>query len=122
MRPRTFYNEKIIDSWRFFVKLKSLFVVALIAITSSAYAQWFSARVNVVVLPGQVAAEVINPFHQPIICQGQVFGQTSLGPVYTTYFVEQFLPFATNRFAYVQTTPLAPFVGGWANIFCRFAF
>ena len=104
------------------MKLKSLILAALIALSSSAYAQWFSARVNVIVLPGQVAAEVINPFYQPIICQGQVFGQTSLGPVYTTYFVEQFLPLGSNRYAYVQTTPFAPFVAGWANIFCRFAF
>lgn len=104
------------------MKFKSLILAALITVSTSANAQWFSARVNVVVLPGQVAAEVINPFYQPLICQGQVFGQTSQGPVYTTYFVEQFLPFGSNRYAYVQTTPIAPFVGGWANILCRFAF
>ncbi len=103
------------------MKLKTSLVAILLVISSSAFAQWFSARINVVVLPGQVAAEVINPFQHPVICKGQVFGQTSRGPVYTTYFLEQFLPLGTNRYAYVQTTPNTPFVGGWANIFCRFA-
>ena len=104
------------------MKLKSLIIAILLVLTTGASAQWFPAQVNVVVLPGQIAAEVINPYYQPLICQGQVFGQTSLGPVYTTYFVEQFLPFGSNRYAYVQTTLFAPFIRGWANIFCRFAF
>ena len=103
------------------MKLKSLIVLALLMTGTSAFAQWFPARVDVVVLPGQVAAQVINPYYEPIICNGQVFGQTAQGPVFTTYFSEQFMPAGGFRFAHVHTTPVAPFVRGWANIHCRFA-
>lgn len=103
------------------MKLKILLTLAFLTFTASAFAQWFPGRVNVVVLPGQVAAEVMNPYYEPIICNGQVFGQTAQGPVFTTYFAEQFLPVGGFRYAYVQTTPYAPFVRGWANIQCRFA-
>lgn len=103
------------------MKLKALLVTLFLTLTTSAFAQWFPARVVVVVLPGQVAAQVVNPYYEPIICNGQVFGQTFSGPVFTTYFTEQFLPAGGFRYAYVQTTPLLPFATGWANIHCRFA-
>ena len=103
------------------MKLKSLIVAAFLTVTTSAFANWFPARANVSVLPGQVAVEVFNPYYEPIICNGQVFGQTSYGQVFNAFFAEQFLPAGGYRFAYVQTTPFAPFVGGWANIHCRFA-
>lgn len=103
------------------MKLKSLVAASLIVLTTTAFAQWFPARVNVTILPGQVAAEVFNPHYEPIICNGQVFGQTVQGAVYNTFFTEQFLPAGGYRFAYVQTTPFSPFIGGWANIHCRFA-
>lgn len=102
------------------MRLKSLFAIALFTVTTTAFGYWFPARVNVVVLPGQVAAEVFNPFFQPIICNGQVFGQTVHGAVFTSYFAEQFLPIGGHRFAFVQTTPYAPFVHGWTNIHCRY--
>ena len=103
------------------MKLKSLIVLGLLVLSTSALAQWFPARVEVVVLPGQVAAKVFNPYYEPLICNGQVFGQTAHGPVFNTYFAEQFLPAGGFRYAYVQTTPLSPFLTGWANIHCRFA-
>lgn len=103
------------------MKLKLFLVASFLILTTPAFAQWFPARVNVVVLPGQVAAEVSNPYYEPIICSGQVFGQTVQGQIFTTYFTEQFLPAAGYRYAYVQTTPIAPFVRGWANMHCRFA-
>jgi hypothetical protein len=102
------------------MKLKALFVAFTIVLSTSAFAQWFQPRVNIVVLPLQVTAEVINPFLQPIVCQGQVFGQTAHGPVFNAFFIEQLLPVGTNRIAYVNTTFASPFVGGWANINCRF--
>lgn len=102
------------------MKLRSLIAVALLCLTTSSFAQWFPARVNVVVLPGVVSAEVFNPFFQPLICQGQVFGQTTFGAVFNSYFIEQFLPVGTSRFAFVQTNAFAPFINGWANIFCRY--
>jgi len=103
--------------------MKLKFMAALFMTMSfslSARAQWFPARTNVLVLPGQISAEVYNPFYEPIICNGQVFGQTMYGGILNAFFIEQFLPMGSNRFAYVQTTPLDPFVGGWANIHCRF--
>jgi hypothetical protein len=103
------------------MKLKSLLAVALFTLTTSAFAQWFPARVQVTVLPGRVTAQVFNPYYEPIICNGQVFGQTVHGPVFNAFFAQQFLPAGGYRFAFVQTTPYSPFVNGWANIQCRFA-
>lgn len=103
------------------MKLKALLIGLFLTVTTSAFAQFFPARVDVVVLPGQVAAQVVNPYYEPIICNGQVFGQTFGGQIFTTYFAEQFLPAGGFRYAYVQTTPLLPFATGWANIHCRFA-
>ena len=103
------------------MKLKSIIATALLCLATSAFAQWFPARVQVTVLPGQVAAQVFNPFYEPLICSGQVFGQTSQGPVFTTFFAEQVMPIGAVRFAYVVTTPAAPFLTGWANIHCRYA-
>jgi hypothetical protein len=100
------------------MKLKAFIVLSLLTATT-AFAQFFPARVEVVVLPGQIAAQVTNPFFQPIICNGQVFGQVTSGAVFTTYFAEQFMPVGSYRFAYVTTTPFLPFVNGWANIHCR---
>lgn len=102
------------------MKLKTLIVAALMAFAGSAFAQWFPARVQVTVLPGQVAAQVFNPFPQPLICSGQVFGQTVQGQVFTTFFAEQLMPAGGYRFAFVQTTPYLPFVNGWTNIACRY--
>ena len=104
------------------MKLKSLLVASLMVLfTSSAFAQWFPGIVQVSVLPGQVAFQVTNPHPQPIICNGQVFGRTVYGQVFTTFFAEQFLPIGGFRYAYVNAIPYAPFTNGWANIHCRFA-
>ena len=104
------------------MKLKSLIVAALMTLfTSSAFAQWFPGQVQVQVLPGQVAFQVVNPNFQPIICSGQVFGQTVYGQVFTTFFAEQLLAAGGFRYAYVNAVPWAPFARGWANIHCRFA-
>lgn len=103
------------------MKLKALIAAFTIVLSTSAFAQWFQPRVNVIALPLQVSAEVINPFAQPIICHGQVFGQTVHGLVYNTFFVEQFLPMGSNRFAFVNTNFTSPFITGWATINCRFA-
>jgi hypothetical protein len=102
------------------MKLKSLLVVGLLTFWVQAFAQWFPARVHVTVLPGQVAAQVFNPYFHPIICSGQVFGQTVNGSVFTTFFTEQLLSVGDYRFAFVQTTPYAPFLHGWTNLYCRY--
>jgi hypothetical protein len=103
------------------MKLKALIVALVLTLTTSAFAQFFPARAQVTVLPGQVAVQVFNPFYEPIICSGQVFGQTAAGPVFSTFFAQQFLPAGDFRFAYVVANPFNPFVGGWSNIHCRFA-
>jgi hypothetical protein len=103
------------------VKLKVLVIAALLSLfTTSAFAQLFPGRVLTTVLPGQVAAQVFNPYYEPIACSGQVFGQTAAGVVFNAYFIQQILPAGANRFAYVQASPFNPFVGGWANIYCQF--
>ncbi len=104
------------------MKLKVLFIAAVLSLfTSSAFAQFFAGRVNVQVLPLQVSAQVFNPYYEPIICSGQVYGQPAYSPMLTTFFAEQFIPAGGYRFAFVQTMPHNPFVRGWANINCRFA-
>lgn len=104
------------------MKLKAFaFALLLVSLSSSAFAHFFPARATVTVLPGKVTAVVYNPYYEPIICSGQVFGQTAHGPVYNAFFVEQILPAGDQRFAFVQTTPFSPFLSGWANINCRFA-
>lgn len=100
------------------MKLKALFLASFL-LSSTAFAQFFPARVAVNVLPGVVTAEVMNPFFQPIICSGQVFGVLATGQLQTTYFLEQILPVGGYRYAYVNSAYI-PFVRGWANINCRY--
>ena len=103
------------------MKFKLSLVVMLITLTSSAFAQFFVSNPSVTVLPGQVSAQVYNPYYEPIICNGQVFGQTAAGPVYNAFFAEQFMPAGSYRYAVVSTNVFNHFIGGWANIRCRFA-
>lgn len=103
------------------MKLKLAIVAFLITLSSASFAQFFAANPNVTILPGVVTARVYNPYYEPIICNGQVFGQTYAGPVYNAFFVEQILPPGAYRQATVVTNAFNPFVGGWANIHCRFA-
>ena len=104
------------------MKLKALLFTALLAtFTTPAFAQWFPGTVRVNYLPHMVTAEVFNPHFQPIICNGQVFGQTWGGPVQTAFFAEQFMPVGSYRYAYVYSNGFANFVSAWANIHCRFA-
>lgn len=103
------------------MKLKSLIVALFVSLLATpAFAQWFPAQVQASVLPGQVAFVVANPSFQPVICNGQVFGQTTYGQIFTTYFVEQYMPAGAFRYAYVVASPYAPFLSGWANINCRY--
>ena len=102
------------------MKLKLFFVTMLITLATSAFAQFFPSNASVTVLPYQVTAQVYNPYYEPIICTGQVFGQTAAGPVFNAFFAEQFMPAGTSRVAFVVTNGFNPFVGGWANINCRF--
>ena len=100
------------------MKLKALVLVSFLT-ASTAFAQFVPSRVAMNVLPGVVTAEVFNPYFQPIICSGQVFGQLATGEVLTTYFYEQILPIGGYRYAYVNSGFL-PLVTGWANINCRY--
>ncbi len=104
-----------------FMKLKALLFTLIVTASfhASAY-NWFPAQYSVQVLPGQVSAQLYNPHFVPIICSGQVFGQTYAGPILTSGFVEHFLRPGTNRFAFVYTNAWAPFVHGWANLNCRY--
>ena len=101
--------------------MKAFIIAALLSVSVSSFAQWFPATVRVTSLPGAVTAEVSNPYIQPIICNGQVFGQTVQGPVFNAFFAEQWMPAGSYRYAYVHTNAFAPFIGGWANIYCRYS-
>lgn len=103
------------------MKLKAFIFALVLSMTPTAFAQFFPAKAYVTVLPGQVSAEVYNPYYEPIICSGQVFGQTAAGPVFSTFFAQQFMPAGSYRYAVVVSNGFNPFVGGWANINCRFA-
>lgn len=100
------------------MKLKAILFVALLTSTT-AFAQFFPARVGVTVLPGLVTAQVVNPFFQPVVCSGQVFGQLSNGAVVNSFFFEQILGVGDYRYAYVNSAYL-PFVNAWTNINCRY--
>lgn len=103
------------------MKLKFFLVpLALLLSTNAAFAQFFPARTNVFVHPGQVSAQVFNPFYEPIVCNGQIFGQTAAGPVFSTFLFDQLLPPGTVRVGYLMGNPYNPFVGGWSQINCRF--
>jgi hypothetical protein len=103
------------------MKLKASLIALFLFASTSVFAQFFPAKAFVTVLPGIVTAEVYNPYYEPIICNGQVFGQTAYGAVYNAFFVEQLLPAGDYRFARVNALPMNPFVTGWTNIHCRFA-
>lgn len=100
--------------------MKALLFAALLTVSAQSFAYWFPATVRVTSLPGAVTAEVSNPYLRPIICNGQVFGQTYQGPVFNAFFAEQWMPVGSYRYAYVHTNAFAPFVNGWANIYCRY--
>jgi hypothetical protein len=102
------------------MKRQALVTLALLLMTSSVLANWFPGRINVFIFPSQVRVEVYNPYNAPIICHGQVFGQTNDGLIYNAFFVEQFLRPGDFRFAYVQSHPSHYFIGGWATINCHF--
>ena len=102
------------------MKIKALIFALTLTLASSAFAQFFPAKALVTVLPGQVSAEVYNPYYEPIICNGQVFGRTYSGAVYTTFFAEQFMTAGSYRYAHVNALPMNPFINGWANLHCRF--
>lgn len=104
------------------MKLKTLILGAILTLfTSSAFAQFFPARVNVSVLPLEVSAQVFNPYYEPIVCAGQVIGQPYVGLPITTFFPQQIIPAGAFRVVFVNAYPQNPFVSGWANIQCQFA-
>ena len=103
------------------MKLKVLIFAITLTLASSAFAQFFPAKAFVTFQPAQVTVQVYNPYYEPIICNGQVFGRTFSGAVLTTYFTEQFMTAGSYRLAYVNTLPIDLFIAGWSNIHCRFA-
>lgn len=102
------------------MKLKAFILIAFLTVASSAFAQFFPARATVVVLPGQVSVEVVNPYYEPILCNGQVFGQTFTGQVFNAFFVQQIIIAGDVRYALVRADLRNPFITGWSNVQCRF--
>lgn len=104
------------------MKVKAIIAAVLMTVFSTAaFSQIIPARVNVVVLSGQVTLQVFNPFPRPIVCNGQVFGLTFMGAVYTAYFNQQFIYPGTDRITFVSAFLGNPFVHGYGNAYCEFA-
>jgi hypothetical protein len=102
------------------MKIKTFVLVcSLLAMTTSAFAQFFPANANISIQPGQVNAQVYNPNYEPIVCQGHTFGRTSRGLVLNAFFSD-IIPPGQYRYAYVHTNPYDPFINGWSNINCQF--
>lgn len=104
--------------------MKAIFFALLLSVSQLSFAQilphYFNGSTQVQILPLRVSVEVFNPYYEPIICSGQVFGHTFYGPTYNAFFLEQLIPVGHYRYAFVQTNNSNPFVNGWANIQCRF--
>ncbi len=101
------------------MKLKVL-VLFCVVFSPSVFAQFFPARADIRIIPGQVAATIYNPYYETIICNGQVFGQTSQGFLLHAKMVEQVLIPNEYRYLFLRTMLNNPFVNAWANINCRF--
>lgn len=102
------------------MKLKILILGLILTATTSAFAQFFPARVHAVVLPGQVSAQIFNPYYEPIACRGVVIGQTYFGQILQNGFFDHFIPAGVTRFAYLNAPFNNPFVFGRADIVCSF--
>lgn len=105
------------------MKLKALiFLSVFVFAMSSAFSQVIPARVNVIVLSGRITTHIMNPFLRPIICSGEVLGQTISGIVLRTAFVNQVIFPGTDRIVFVQAHPANPFVSGHSNVYCQFTY
>ena len=105
------------------MKIKAIIAAVLMTVFSTAaFSQIIPARVNVTVLPLQVTLQVFNPFNRPIVCNAQVFGQTYMGPVFNAFFNAQLIYPGTDRIAFVRAFPGNPFIHGYGNAYCHFAY
>jgi hypothetical protein len=105
------------------MKVRAIIAAVLMTVFSTAaFSQIIPARVNVVVLSEQVTLQVFNPFPRPIVCNAQVFGRTYMGAVYNAFFNQQLIYPGTDRVALVSAFPGNPFVHGYGNTYCQFAF
>lgn len=102
------------------MKFKMLVLGLVLTAATSAFAQFFPARATVLVYPGQVLAQVFNPYYEPIACRGQVVGQTYYGPILQTAFVDNFIPAGAVRTAFINAPFNNRFVAGRADIVCSF--
>jgi hypothetical protein len=69
-----------------------------------------------------VSAQVYNPYYEPILCEGLAHGLTASGAVFNARIAD-IIPPGQNRYAFVRTNPfMNPFVNGWAQVMCRFAY
>lgn len=69
------------------MKLKMLILGIILTATTSAFAQFFPARVSAVVYPAQVVAQIFNPYYEPIACRGSCYWTN----IFRKYFPESFL-------------------------------
>lgn len=98
----------------------ALFVSITVA-APAAQAMFFPVNPYVQTLPATVSAQVYNPYYEPMLCQGYVYGTTLRGFTMNAYF-NSVVPAGQYRYAYVYVNNpyLDRFAHGWAQIHCRF--
>jgi len=94
---------------------------SLILVSSAAQAYFFPINPRVMVNPAQITAQVYNPYYEPILCQGYVYGTTYRGLTLNAWFNSILAP-GESRYAtvYVNNPYFDRFGNGWANISCQF--
>jgi hypothetical protein len=100
------------------VKLKVLFLVVFLTVTSSAFAQWF-VQPQMFVTPDATVARVFNVWGRPVICEGEVHGLTYSG-LWLRGGFRDIIPMGQYREAVVFTYRFDPFIDGRSNIWCNF--
>lgn len=101
------------------MKLKALVIASLMALTTSAFAQWF-IQPQMFVTPNAVVARIVNVWGRPVICQGEVHGLTARGFWYNSFF-RDIVPAGQYREAVVVTNPyMDPFVDGRPFLWCNY--
>lgn len=100
------------------MKIKALLVGCFLAMTTSAFAQWF-VQPQMFVTPEVVVARIHNVWGRPVICQGEVHGLTYRG-LWLRGGFRDIVPMGQFREAVVFTNRFDPFIDGRSNIWCNF--
>lgn len=101
--------------------MKKIFLtLALLSLSSVSFAQWFPVQAQIRVTQINATAVVQNNYGYPVICYGQVQGQTSSGVIAYGYLNQVRL--FPGQYAYINayTNVYNPFVNAYAQAYCRY--